>query len=136
MKLCEKHGFLRRIVHPKLEMYKIESTGVLLQENLRAEWFYNIVINKDIQMFHCIDNFSETYNFAKQTSLGITPFGVTQITPKKLSVQEQAEKTDFEKYFDSSDIYESWVFLAPKNVTQFFHQWQNERRMWWRKVFT
>ncbi|XP_044253326.1 DNA polymerase subunit gamma-2, mitochondrial [Tribolium madens] len=132
-KLCEKHGFLRRVAHARLEMFKMGPTGALLQENLHTEWFNNIVIGKDVQVFHCGDDFRETFDFAKATCLGIPPFGVSRVTPKKLRVQEQLEQSGFEKYFDEGQIYECWVFVPPKDVTQFFHQWQRERKIWWRR---
>ncbi|XP_008196614.1 DNA polymerase subunit gamma-2, mitochondrial [Tribolium castaneum] len=133
VKLCEKHGFLRRIANPRLEMFKIGPTGALLQENLHTEWLNNIVISKDIQMFHCVDDFAATFDFAKATCLGIPPFGISRVTQRKLRVQEQLDKTGFEKYFDQGRIYECCVFMPPKDVTQFFHQWQRERKIWWRR---
>jgi hypothetical protein len=36
VKLCESHGFFRRIIHPRtnMEIYKIEAVGTLLQQKL------------------------------------------------------------------------------------------------------
>lgn len=140
--LCEKRGFLHKTIHPTVhvETFRLGPVGALLQENLRTEWFNSIVINKDIQVFPSQNGLSDTYNFAKEASLNILPFGVTQVAQKKRLWEEQFKMqehdgVDFLSYFEHDEIFRCWVFLNPSNAVQFFHQWQRERRMWWRKVF-
>ncbi|RZC41172.1 KTI12 -like protein [Asbolus verrucosus] len=118
----------------KSEIFKIESTGLLLQENLRVEWFNNIVINKDISVFPSANGFTETYNFAKATCLDTAPFAVAQFTEKKQSLEKRDEnKINFLDYFENGTILECYVFVTPSSATHFFHQWQRDRRIWWRK---
>ncbi|XP_063915964.1 DNA polymerase subunit gamma-2, mitochondrial [Zophobas morio] len=141
--LCEKRGFLHKTIHPTVhvETFRLGPVGALLQENLRTEWFNSIVINKDIQVFPSQNGLSDTYNFAKEASLNILPFGVTQVAQKKRLWEEQFKMqehdgVDFLSYFEHDEIFRCWVFLNPSNAVQFFHQWQRERRMWWRKFST
>lgn len=139
--LCERHGFFRRINYPKLdlEMLKIEATGALLQQNLLNEWLNSIVISKDLTVFPSINGISDTFKFAKEMCLEVPPFGVAQYSQKSSQslediVLKRRERTDFQDYFESGTILECCIFLASADATSFFHQWQRERKMWWRKV--
>jgi DNA polymerase gamma 2 len=120
-----------------MEIYKIEAVGTLLQQNLYTEWFSNVVLNKDFHVFPCSNGFSETFDFAKQICLGTFPFGLTQSTQIKHKLENQFEKqkngVNFLNYFEEDTVLECFVFLPPSDTTHFFHQWQKERRIWWRK---
>lgn len=128
--LCEQHGFFRST---KNALLQVESTGALLLENLRTEWFNNVVINKDLSVFYCSGNLEDTYHFAKKTCLEKGPFAICKFEEKELCKKEE-EKIDFRDFFHKGIEAQCSVFANPEEATPFFHQWQKERRMWWRKV--
>lgn len=140
IKMCEQYGFISSVKYPKLqrEVLKIGSTGAFLMENLRQEWFNNIVINKDVSTFISTGNLSETFDYAKKMCLGQFPFSIAEISKMKTtSVLENnlgEKQVNFREYFEVGDNLSCWVFVEQAGCVQFFHQWQKQRRMWWRKV--
>lgn len=78
--LCERRGFLNKLS----TVLNIGPVGTLLQENLKNEWFYNMIINRDNTVFFCNNNlFSATFNFAKDVCQGRLPFGIAEIVEEK-----------------------------------------------------
>lgn len=146
--LVEKQGFLTRTFLPKMkiELLKLGPTGNLLLQNLKNEWFYNTVINKDISVFLSNDSFDNTFEYSKNMCLDRLPFGVAEIIPnkKKSSTDElinyysermKQNDIDFEKLFSNEDrvTLKCTIFASSQDSVQFFHQWQRQRRIWWRK---
>ncbi|KAJ8975493.1 hypothetical protein NQ317_016369 [Molorchus minor] len=141
--LAERRGFIKKILPQcKSANFKIGPTGLLLQENLKMEWFYNIVVHKDLSVFLTNEDVSETFDYAKEVSLDKLPFGIAEI--RKLKTKSSLindgilsdKSLNFEKFCDDGDgiVLRSSIFISPTNSTQFFHQWQRQRRTWWRKL--
>lgn len=133
--LCEKHGFLKQINNA----LKFGPTGTLLQENLRNEWLLNMVTNRDVPVFLNGNSFAETYDYCKELCLERLPFGIAEIVPKKCITKgeiSEGEEVCFENLFsdEESFLLRCTTFVSPSNSTQVFHQWQRQRRAWWRKV--
>ncbi|KAF5293804.1 hypothetical protein FQA39_LY03289 [Lamprigera yunnana] len=122
--LSERQGFLKR-VNEKLLVGPI---GALLQENLKNEWINSMVVNRDTSIFLCKDSFLHTYEYAKEVCQQKLPFGIAQITTSCTEV------FDFDSHFQSPPtILQTTMFLSPLSSTQVFHQWQRQRRTWWKK---
>lgn len=141
------NGFVRRSIQKhNTDCLKIGPIGLLLLDNLKTEWFYNIVINKDITVFLNRGDTAATFDFAKNLCSEKLPFGIADVEQEKKLTSGQSigcQKDDihqpqlsFKNLFkrEESEILKCSVFVSPNNSTQFFHQWQRERRMWWRKV--
>jgi len=146
--VCEKHGFLGKIALPKLklEQFKIGPTGFQLLQNLKNEWHYNIIINKDISVFPCYESFDKTFEFAKNMCLERLPFGIAEIIQHQkiastndlisyYNIRIKEKEIHFENLFANEDkvTLKCTVFTSSQDAVQFFHQWQRQRRIWWRK---
>ncbi|KAF5288462.1 hypothetical protein FQR65_LT02114 [Abscondita terminalis] len=56
------------------------------------------------------------------------PFGIAEV------VNANDEEFGFDQHFNErSTILQTTMFVSPTLSTQFFHQWQRQRRTWWRK---
>lgn len=134
LSLCERCGFLKQTNG----ILKLGPTGTLLQENLRNEWLFAMVTNRDIPVFLSGTSFSETYIHAKELCLERLPFGIAEIIPKQCIASENAsEKTvSFENFFlgEENHLLRCTMFASPSDATQLYYQWQRQRRTWWRKV--
>lgn len=135
--LCEKHGFLKQIQN----VLKVGPTGAVLQDNLKNEWLYNMVTNRDIPVFLSGHSFSETFLYAKEVCMEHLPFGIAEIIPKKCETTQSNNNDDkntvcFENFFTGEDnlVLRCTTFVSPENSTPLYHQWQRQRRTWWRKV--
>lgn len=135
------NGFLKQIILEKNNYCKIGPVGLLLQNNLKTQWFNNVVINKDITVFPSKGNVQDTFSYAKKICLEKIPFGIAEtFTPElikdKKVTQKDAKMTMFKNLFEQEDqfVLKSTFFVPSTTATQFFHQWQKQRRMWWRKV--
>lgn len=149
LSLCEKHGFIRKSFFPKMKIEQLQlgPTGYLLLQNLKNEWFYNIVINKDLTVFPSDnESFDKTFEFAKTACMEGLPFGIAEVIQnKKFSSAEELiayytermkeKDIDFDKLFAQEDQVKlkCTVFTSSRDSVQFFHQWQRQRRIWWRK---
>lgn len=149
--LCEKNGLLRKKLVSSLEKLNVGPMGTLLLQNLKNEWYNNIVINKENTVFFSDhNNFVESFKFAKSICLDRLPFGLAEAVHISECNNEQLLKSykenkngevnncvqDFEGYFgsDSYDVLKCTIFVSPSTSLQFFHQWQRQRRIWWRRV--
>ncbi|KAH1025848.1 hypothetical protein HUJ05_010492 [Dendroctonus ponderosae] len=146
--LSEKHGLLRKFVFPrmKIEQLKVGPVGYLLLHQLRNEWFNHMIINKETSVFISDNDFEGTFQFAKRLCLDRLPFGIAEIIQNKrisnenLILEHYVERMnsndiDFEAYFGNEDslTLKCTIFTTPTNSVPFFHQWQRDRRIWWRK---
>lgn len=151
--LCEKNGLLRKklVSNLKLEQLNVGPIGTLLMQNLKNEWYNNIVINKENTVFFSDhNNYVESFEFAKNICLDRLPFGLAEVVHNNkcnnqqlLNSNEEKENRelnnyvqDFEGYFcsDSNDVLKCTMFVSPSTSLQYFHQWQRQRRIWWRRV--
>lgn len=136
--LCGKHGFLRKLSKNDSFILKTAPIGALLQETLRNEWLYSMVTNRDMTVLLNNDSFSETYAFVKEISLERPPFGIAEIIPNQCDDKSNnpSDSTCFHNFFRGENTYQLCCtnFISPANSTHFFHQWQRQRRTWWRKV--
>ncbi|XP_066254386.1 DNA polymerase subunit gamma-2, mitochondrial isoform X2 [Euwallacea similis] len=139
--LCEKHGFLRKIASSKLnsDQLKVGPIGTLLLHNLKKEWHYNFVTNKENTVF-LADNgsFIEAFQFARNICMERLPFGIAEIQENKSELSKEnimCKEVDFNNYFSDEDKVnlKCSIFVSSVHSTQFFHQWQRQRRIWWRK---
>ncbi|KAF2882739.1 hypothetical protein ILUMI_23472 [Ignelater luminosus] len=140
--VCEKHGFVKRIINKSIDndavnkLVKIGPVGALLQENLKTEWFFSMVINRENTVFLSKDSFVDTYEYGKEICQEKLPFGIAEIKEGIDNVCGNANKLfDFDKYFmeERQLVLRTTMFVAPSKSIQFFHQWQRQRKMWWRK---
>lgn len=124
IQLCERQGFLK-CVNEKL---LVGPVGALLQENLYNEWIYNMVISRDTSVFLSKDSFVNAFEYVKGICQERVPFGIAQV------ITDNNQQFHFDKHFENSSmILQTTVFVSPASSTQFFHQWQKQRRTWWRK---
>lgn len=133
LSLCEKSGFLN-INNSGLHLGPV---GYLLRENLKTEWLYSNVTNRDINVFlNSNSSFGETFNFVKNISEDKLPFGVAQITSDTSDNTEVSQSQDIDRYFNAPNQMrlDCFMFVPPSLSVQYFHNWQRQRRMWWRKV--
>lgn len=134
------NGFLKQIKIEKNSYCKIGPVGLLLQNNLKTQWFNHVVINKDVTVFPSKGNIQDTFDYAKKVCLEKVPFGIAEMLEPKLIIDKKNTKTDaniiFQNLFEQKDqlVLKSTFFVPSTTATQFFHQWQKQRRMWWRKV--
>lgn len=160
--LCERHGFLKKLQLYKQDILKIGPVGALLQENLRSEWLYSTLTNRNLIVLLSGNSFADTFSYAKGLCVDRLPFGIVQTIEEKcdnlsqaiLDVKQKKENDDkqesyvdpsgkdkkedvcFERYFvgENNVILKNTTFVSPNNSTPMFHQWQRQRRTWWRKV--
>lgn len=141
--LSEKQGFFRKVISSSIQLKQLNvgPTGNLLLQNLRTEWFNNIVINSEITMF-LNEDFLGTFSFAKHFCDNVLPFGIAQefsLYNRDQQLENNCVSTDvleFDNLFLLKDkiCLNSTVFLPVNDSLPFFHKWQKQRRMWWRKV--
>lgn len=133
---CFKHGLLYKGgIDNKLQLVKLGSTGALLRENLHNEWFHNIIINRDCSVFYNTSSFQETFNYAKEISSHYLPFGVAEILNDEKNLDNfQADTPVHNVKLMNNATLKCTMFVSPSEATQYFHQWQRQRRIWWRKV--
>ncbi|CAH0564268.1 unnamed protein product [Brassicogethes aeneus] len=140
--LCENRGFLQKTYNAALkqDIITIFPTGALLQANLRNEWFNSSIINKDHTVFLNKNDFDETVEYARNLC-NVLPFGVADVLRNKKSMKERVDlvkesgnKFDFRMYTLENDYnLKTNFYVSPKTSTHFFHQFQKQRKMWWRK---
>lgn len=141
--MCERHGFLTKIKKYNLDILKIGPVGALLQENLRNEWLYSMVTNRDLTVGLNSNSFSETFAHIKQLCSQKLPFAVTEIEEERARNVAEAfldaksiKDMDFRRCFIGEDrlVLNCSTFVSPASSMPYFHQWQRYRKAWWRKV--
>lgn len=141
--MCEKHGFLHKIKKYNLDILKIGPTGALLQENLRNEWLYSMITNRDLTVCLNSHSFSDTFTHLKQLCSQKLPFAIAEIEEERTRNVAEAyveargsEEMDFRRCFIGEDrlVLNCSTFVAPAVSMPYFHQWQRYRKAWWRKV--
>lgn len=143
LELCEKNGYLK-ILPDNLNVLsvKLGPTGALLQENLRLEWFYAMVVNRESNVFLSKGSFSDAFQHAKEMCQDHAPFGVAEIVAdsgegiknRSEDTEEARDGVDFRRCVAGDVVLKTSMFVSPALSTQFFHQWQRQRKMWFRKV--
>ncbi|KAK5640978.1 hypothetical protein RI129_009525 [Pyrocoelia pectoralis] len=126
LELCKVRGFLNNINNDESV---IGPVGALLQQNLKTEWLYNVVINRETNVFLCEGSFGDTYEFARNVCQERSPFGIARV------IKDTEDTFDFDRYFFGRPLFlHTTMFVIPSFSTQFFHDWQRQRRTWWRKL--
>lgn len=139
------NGYIKSISKEGIKYLKVGPTGLLLQNNLKTQWFNNIVVNKEVTVFPSKGNIQVTFEYAKKMCSEKVPFGIAEtIKPKvndfKLKRKNQKSETKktgkLKDFFEEEDQIElqSTIFVPSQTSVQFFHQWQRQRKMWWKKV--
>lgn len=139
------NGYIKQVYKENVKLLKIGPVGLLLQNNLKTQWCNNIIINRDVTVFPNKDDINGTFEYAKQMCLEKLPFGIAEtIKPSiaddkaKILIEMKKDKDliVFSDFFEQPDQFtlQSTIFVQSDTATQFFHQWQKQRRMWWRKV--
>lgn len=143
IEICEKHGFLKKIKKYNHDILKIAPVGALLQENLRNEWLYSMITNRDLTACLKSQSFLETFLYMKQLCSNKLPFAVAEIEEKKSHNNaetflntKKSEELDFKQFFigENKLMLNCSTFVSPSTSLQYFHQWQRYRKAWWRKV--
>lgn len=137
--MVAENGYIKQVAKNCL---KLGPTGILLQENLKTQWNNNIVINKEISVFPNDGNIQDTFQYARKVCLDKVPFGIAETVKSNVEfvsendVKEECKMIKFRDFFDQEDqlTLKSTMFVPSQTSVQFFHQWQRQRRMWWRKV--
>lgn len=132
LSFCRKTGF---IVGETPHNINLGLLGSLLSNNLKNEWIHNNVTNRDVNIFLNTEScLSDTFNFAREISENNLPFGIAEI---KLSEKPFAvdENNEISQYFNKNNqIALKTHFFVASSSDQIFYNWQNQRRIWWRKV--
>lgn len=139
LNLCNTHGYLTPVNKTVQDFYKIGSTGALLLENLKAEWKNNMVINPSASVFYNTNIFQNSYQYAKDLCLEYLPFGIAETVDEQINMYKdfnaKEDKNSVKLLLPfSKEVLLCTMFLSPTESTEFFHKWQIQRRMWWRKV--
>ncbi|CAG9863288.1 unnamed protein product [Phyllotreta striolata] len=109
-------------------------TGLLLCQNLNTEWFYNIVLNKDVTVVLNDGDFSETFDYTKSLCSEKLPFGIADvkiITNSNLTQGNNAFDNVIQQENDT--LLKFCMFVSPTESTRLFHQWQKLRRTWYKR---
>lgn len=127
--LFDKLGFLQRVVNNN-NNFKTGPIGILLEQNLRNEWYNSMIINRDNTVFLSNDSFVNTYEYAKKICMEYVPFGIAE----ELSLENAIK---FNNYLleDKNTMLQTTIFVSPVSSIHFFHEWQRHRKIWWRKVY-
>ncbi|XP_074030654.1 DNA polymerase subunit gamma-2, mitochondrial [Leptinotarsa decemlineata] len=148
LNLATSNGFVKRTVlaHLNMSQYEIGPIGEILRHNLMTEWYYNIVFNKDVTVIMNNGDFTGTYEYLKAFCSDRLPFGIADIKKLKKSYSTDEIIEHYKKGRDNRNtsfkdlmrheedsLCNCTIFVPPSNSTRFFHQWQQQRRMWWRK---
>lgn len=146
LEMCEKHGFLKKVSMYNQDILRVGPIGALLQENLRSEWLYSVTTNRDLTACINSSSFSDSFNHTKELCSQRVPFSLAEIEEEKCRNVAQAfveakdgkkeEGVDFKRFFigENRPILRCTTFVAPAFSTPHFHQWQRQRKAWWRKV--
>lgn len=134
-------GYVKQITKESINYLKIGPVGLLLQNNLKTQWCNNIVLNKDFTVFPSKGDKQDTFGFAKNVCMEKLPFGIAETIRSDRTVKEKKVKivdtkaSIFKNLFEKEDqvVLQSTFFVPSTTATQFFHQLQKQRRMWWRK---
>lgn len=134
-KMCQKHGFLKQAILHNQDILKIGPIGASLQENLRNEWLLHMTTNRDLTTFLNPSSFSETFDYAKYLCSEKLPFAITEIVEGKSSEVEQQTNQSFSATLKDENrlLLRCTTFVGPSSSVPYFHQWQRQRKAWWRK---
>lgn len=116
---------------------EVGPTGALLEENLKREWFYATVTNRDFPVFVNNGNFEDSFLYAKDICLNKFPFGIAEILPnpdQQNSENDHKNLMEFSNKLRRSQLLSCVSFIPASESVRFFHQMQRQRRMWWRIV--
>lgn len=111
--------------------------GALLEENLRQEWFYSTIINRDIPVFFNNGNFEDSFLYVKEICLSKFPFGIAEILTCNNTDSFDADahnSNEFSNKLRNVKTLSCVTFVPASRSIRFFHQLQREREMWWRIV--
>lgn len=131
--LSEKHGFLKRVNN----LLEVGPTGALLEENLKREWFYATITNRDFPVFVNNGSFEDTFLYAKDICLNRFPFGIAEILPNpdpQIPENDDKNLMELSNKLGTSKLLSCVSFIPGSESVRFFHQMQRQRRMWWRIV--
>lgn len=131
LNFCRKNSFL---VGETPENINLGLLGSILSNNLKNEWIYNNVTNRDINIFlNTESHLSDIFNYAKESCENDFPFGIAEIKPSENCLKIAENNND---YFHKNNqiVLKTHLFVSPFSSDQIFYSWQNQRRIWWRKV--
>lgn len=132
--LCFKHGLLYKgSIENNIQLVKLGSTGSILKENLQKEWFHNMIINRECSVF-INTSFQETFNFAKEMCNHYVPFGLAEVMNGNLEDNNVENSANKVQLIQNNVTLRCTTFVSPIEAISYFHQWQRQRKIWWRKV--
>uniref|UniRef100_A0A1B6DQ67 Anticodon-binding domain-containing protein n=1 Tax=Clastoptera arizonana TaxID=38151 RepID=A0A1B6DQ67_9HEMI len=144
LELCELNGFLKPvIVNGIVSYFKYGPLGELLAQNIRNEWIYSNVINRDENVYLHYDAKSgiepskyskEAFKTARTLNNGHLPFGLATIREGQKQPLVINNESSI-KYFhpSMSNCLKYTAFTSTNQGQQFFYRWQHQRKIWWRK---
>lgn len=125
---------------------RIGSSGSILLENLKNEWIFSNVTNRDlnISLYMKQKSFDKNdlislYNENKVTNGSNLPFGIATITVEKNDANlQKVENIDYNYLTTNGSEYftklRTVIYLNPNDKMKFFHHLQRQRKLWWKKV--
>lgn len=132
--LCFKQGLLyKSSIENNIQMVKLGSTGSILKENLQKELFHNMIINRDCPVF-ISTSFKDTFNFAKDVCNGYVPFSLAEIINLEDIGICNKNSSNKAQLIENNITLRYTTFVSPIDAISYFHQWQRQRKTWWRKV--
>lgn len=145
IEMCERHGFLKKVSAYNQDILKVGPVGALLQENLRNEWLYSMITNRDLTACLNSSSFLDTFTYIKELCSQKVPFAIAEFEEQKCrnvaqafveAKRKQENEVDFQQFFIGEDklLLRCTTFVSPSFSTPHFHQWQRHRKAWWRKV--
>lgn len=147
VEMCERHGFLKKIVMYNQDILRVGPIGAILQENLRNEWIYSVLTNRDLTASLSLSSsFTDSFTYIKELCSQKLPFAIAEFEEEQCRNVTQAfidakrkaksDDIDFQQFLVAEDklILRCTTFVLPSLSTPYFHQWQRHRKAWWRKV--
>lgn len=131
LELCEKRGFFKWSGNN----LRIGPVAALLLKNLKHEWFYDMTVRSDTCMFVNVSSFNDTFEYVKELCSHRLPFGISEVIKTNLMNNFNNDLLDFSTHMNLyKNVLRTTMFVTPSDSVEFFHQWQRERRTWWRTV--
>lgn len=142
--IANKHFFFSPILTKNSKnvlFYQLGPSGSLFQDNIKSEWIYSNVTNRDASIFLFAKNTcdkrhdNQTYMNVRDICNGQLPFGVAKISTRSSEAQDMHNITE-NSYFNSlvRTCLSTQMYMPPSEGMHFFFDWQRQRKLWWKKV--
>ncbi|XP_065201320.1 DNA polymerase subunit gamma-2, mitochondrial [Planococcus citri] len=145
LRISEQYSFIKPIIkEDRVVSFEYGPLGELLCQNITNEWNISNMIVRDnpaFAFYRSVDsgNFFESiktpFMEARRITQNSLPFSITCSRIPKAHSEYTETLAKESTYFRSSKTTElkNITFTAPEEGRQFFHFWQRQRKIWWRK---